>query len=107
MFVLGGSGLGSGLLEPPELGPNLLSWVLGLASDFRGPPELGSCLLEHPGWILLPWELPGLPGVYFLLGWLLASWGFLAPPGLDSGFWGLHGLSSGLNDQATFRTSSS
>ena len=43
MAVLGGSGLGSGLLE-----------LLGLDFDFLGPPELGSGLLEHAGWILPP-----------------------------------------------------
>ena len=91
MAVLGGSGFGSGLLE-----------LLGLGFGFLGPPELGSGLLEHPGWTLPPWELPGLPGVEFLLGWVLAPWGFLAPAGLDCGSWGLHGLNSGLNDQATY-----
>ena len=34
-------------------------------------------------------------------GWILASWGFLAPSCLDSGFWGFHVRGSGLNDQAT------
>ena len=50
MAVLGGSGLGSGLLE-----------LLGLDFDFLGPPELGSGLLEHPGWILPPMDLLGGP----------------------------------------------
>ena len=48
MAILGGSGLGSGLLE-----------LLGLDFDFLIPPELGSGLLEPPGWILSP------PGTYW------------------------------------------
>ena len=48
--VLGGSGLGSGLLE-----------LLGLDFDFLGPPELGYGLLEPPGWILPPGDLRGGP----------------------------------------------
>ena len=39
MVVLGGSGLDAGLLEPPELGSSLLTWVQRLASDFVGPPD--------------------------------------------------------------------
>ena len=96
MIVFGGSGLDSGLLEP-----------LALVSDVLGPPDLGSNLLEHRGYTLTPWNHLGFPGVDFLLSWILPSWGFLGPPGLDPGFWGLRGLDSELNDHATFRTSGS
>lgn len=50
MAVLGGSGLGSGLLE-----------LLGLDFDFLGPPWLGSGLLEPLDWILPPGDLLGGP----------------------------------------------
>ena len=71
---LGGSGLDSGVLE-----------LLRLASSFLGPP--GAHRLESD-----PWGFLGIPGVDFLMGWMLASRGFLGPPGPDSGSWGLHEL---------------